>query len=251
MTEYSQFAHVYDVFMEDAPYDQWVSFTKDICDKYDSSPKKVIDLGCGTGEISLRLANKGYVVTGVDLSQDMLTIADQKSQEQGLEVTWIKQDLRTLEGISGFDLAVSYCDVINYIPELEDLRNTFENIYHSLKEDGLLIFDVHDVEYVKNDLIEHTFSDVNDEMAYIWNCFGSEHPGEMFHELTFFLKQGDHYIRFDEDHHQRTYKPSVFRNILEEIGFVNINIYHDFNCRNEKQETFSERNFIVAQKQSR
>src|SRR5699024_12337533 len=111
-----------DVSMEDAPYDQWVSFTKDICDKYDSSPKKVIDLGCGTGEISLRLANKGYVVTGVDLSQDMLTIADQKSQEQGLEVTWIKQDLRNREGKSRFDLAVSYFNGINYIASLEHIR---------------------------------------------------------------------------------------------------------------------------------
>lgn len=251
MTKYNQFAQVYDAFMEEAPYDNWVAFTEQVCKKYDFSPKKVIDLGCGTGEISLRLAKKGYAVTGVDLSQDMLTIADQKAQERALEVNWIHQDLRTLEGTSGFDLAISYCDVINYIPGINDLEGTFENVYQSLQENGLFIFDVHNLKYVENHLVGHTFSDVNDEMAYIWSCFGSNHPGEMFHELTFFQKQGHSYIRFDEEHHQRTYESSVFREILEKIGFVNINIYHDFNCENEKQQTLTERNFIVAQKQSR
>lgn len=214
MTEYSQFAHVYDAFMKDAPYDMWVSFTEEVCRKYHLSIEKIIDLGCGTGEISLRLAKKGYFVTGVDLSQEMLTIADQKSQVQDLHVNWIEQDLRTLEGISGFDLAISYCDVINYIAELDDLKKTFGNVYRGLRENGLFIFDVHDVEYVKDHLIDHTFSDVSDDMAYIWNCFGSHIPGEMFHELTFFQKQGHHYIRFDEDHYQRTYHPSFFMKFL-------------------------------------
>lgn len=251
VTKYTHFAHLYDVFMQDAPYDDWVSFTEEVCAAHSIEPTSIIDLGCGTGEVALRLADKGYDVTGIDLSADMLTVADQKAKEQTISVTWLQQDLRTMEGFSEIDLAISYCDVINYITEQEELKNVLKNVYESLRADGLFIFDVHAMEYVERDLIDHTFSDVDDDMAYIWNCFGSEKKGELFHELTFFAKQGDHYERFDEDHHQRTYETTTYVSLLKETGFANIKFYSDFQLKNEKHEQKSERIFIVAQKQSR
>lgn len=251
MTDYTHFASVYDAFMEEAPYDKWVSFTKDICKKHQLSPDSIVDLGCGTGEIALRLADEGYAVTGVDMAQDMLTIAEQKSQLHSQRISWVHQDIRTLTGMKQMDLAVSYCDVMNYITEEDEINQTFKGIYDCLRHDGLFIFDIHGMQYVENALVEHTFSDVNDQMAYIWNCFGGESAGEMFHELTFFVKQNEGYRRFDEDHHQRTYETSFYTKTLQQVGFSKIEIYTDFSVKNQNQEQSGERIFIVAQKQSR
>ncbi len=251
MSEYTRFAQVYDAFMKDAPYDDWVTFTDEACRQADFHPKSIIDLGCGTGEIALRLAEKGYTVTGVDMSPDMLTIADQKSQAKNVPVTWVHQDIRALAGIHQVDLAISYCDVVNYITDEADIEQAFQRIYDSLQPNGMFIFDFHALSYVEEHLVDHTFTDVNDEMAYIWDCFGTETVGEMVHELTFFMKQQHAYIRFDEEHHQRTFHASFYTEALEKAGFSKMKITNDFLTENEKQEEIHERKFIVAQKQSR
>ncbi len=251
MTNYIQFAQVYDAFMQNAPYDEWVSFTEEVCAARSYKPTTIIDLGCGTGELSLRLAQQGYQVTGIDVSANMLTVADQKAKKQSLPITWVQQDLRTMEGFSEMDLAISYCDVINYITEQDELKQVMKGVFDSLREGGLFIFDVHAVEYAENYLMDHTFADLDDELAYIWHCFSGETKGDLFHELTFFVNQGYGYERFDEDHHQRTYESSIYVDLLKETGFSNIEIFYDFQLKNEKQEQINERMFIVAKKQSR
>lgn len=251
MREYTHFAQMYDAFMEDAPYDKWVSFTRAICERYKHVPASIVDLGCGTGEIALRFAQEGFHVTGVDLSADMLTIADQKAQKMSVPLSWLHQDIRTMEVTEQVDLAVSYCDVVNYITEIDELVQMMESVHKSLRSNGLFIFDVHALNYVEQHLINHTFSDVDNDMAYIWNCFGSENTGELFHELTFFMKQHEQYERFDEDHHQRTYETSVYIDLMKKAGFANIEIFSDFQVKNEKSVNTEERIFIVGQKQSR
>src|SRR5699024_11721506 len=77
--------------------------------------QKVAYLGCGTGELTIKLAKEGYQLLGVDYSIDMLTHADQKSRQENLDIQWIHQDLRELEGLDQLDVAVSFCDVMNYI----------------------------------------------------------------------------------------------------------------------------------------
>lgn len=251
VSNYTHFAQLYDAFMKDAPYDRWVSFTEEILSEYAFVARTILDLGCGTGEIALRFAKKGYDVTGVDLSAEMLTIADEKARVQATPIAWIHQDLRTMEGIGEVDLAISYCDVINYITEEDELKQVFERVYDSLAEGGLFIFDVHGLSYAEQQLMDQTFSDVDEDMAYIWNCFSGKRRGELFHELTFFAKQGNQYERFDEDHSQRTYEPVFYEQLLQKAGFSMIRIYSDFQLKIENHDEITERNFIVAQKQSR
>lgn len=242
---YEQMATLYDKFMKGAPYEDWVRFTKEMVK--DRDIKQIIDLGCGTGEITLKLSQAGFQLCGVDYSEDMLSLALQKSLKLNLPIQWYCQDLRKLEGFSNIDCAISYCDVINYITEKEELENVFNRVYSLLKPGGIFLFDVHSVFQVENRYKNHTFADVLEDSAYIWNCVEGEFPGEVYHDLTFFTLEGEHYIRFDEYHHQRTYSINFYLKILQDSGFENIKIYADFSSEDNVKEE-SERIFFFAEK---
>src|SRR5690625_303092 len=124
---YRHMAYYYDQLMKDAPYDKWINFTTSVFENYQQPIKLVADLGCGTGEITTRLAKQNYHMYGVDYSSDMLTFADQKARHKQVQVEWLKQDLRALTGLEGLDAVISYCDVINYITSEADLNNVFRS----------------------------------------------------------------------------------------------------------------------------
>lgn len=245
---YQYMASVYDDFMKHAPYDQWVQFTTDVFKKHGKHIDRIIDLGCGTGEITLRLAKQGYQMAGIDYSLEMLAFAEQKAFESGLAVEWFQQDLRELAGFTNIDVAISYCDVMNYITAQEDIKEVFKRIYASLTNDGLFIFDVHSLDHVENTLINNTFAEVTDDGAYIWECLPGATTGEMHHQLTFFKLVDDKYIRFDEYHTQRTYDVSFYKQVLQQTGFRHIYMYQDFSLKNENSVEDAERIFFLAVK---
>ncbi len=247
---YHRFAYIYDVLMDHAPYKQWVTFTKDIIKHKKTEVKTIVDLGCGTGEIALRLSEVGFDVTGVDYSEEMLTTASQKALDKNKRLSWVKQDIRYLEGFNDIDLFISFCDVINYITEPEELLEVFKRVYASLAEEGMFIFDFHSIYYAEDKLVDQTFADVTEELAYVWECEPGDRRGEMFHYLTFFQKDNNHeqYSRFDETHHQQTYELNEYKNLLEESGFSKIDVYGDFLLENEFSEKSNERIFICVQK---
>lgn len=245
---YTNFAQVYDKLMEHAPYDHWASFTEEIIDKLNIQVSSILDLGCGTGEVALRLAKKGYTVTGVDKSADMLSQAMAKSTRENIPITWIKQDITMLAGFSNIDLVISYCDVMNYITSQRDIEHVCKHVYDSLTDDGLFIFDIHNPNYAEQQLVGHTFADVTDELSYIWECERGAEAGDMYHYLTFFQQEGHRYVRFDEVHHQKTYDLSVYRDILKNVGFTNVEMYADFKLDNVNSYDDSERLFVLAKK---
>ncbi|SET61952.1 Methyltransferase domain-containing protein [Oceanobacillus limi] len=249
---YQQMALLYDKLMEDAPYDAWVTFTESILQQFGIKDAHIADLGCGTGEITYRLASKGYHMVGVDYSADMLAIAEQKVSKLNLPIHWLNQDLKDLHGLDQMDAAISYCDVMNYITETDELEAVFHHVANSLKPGGLFIFDVHSLHHVQDNLINQTFADVTEEASYIWDCSEGDYPGEMYHDITFFmLDEGNKYTRFDETHHQRTYSVSIYEQLLKKSGFININFYSDFSLENQYLEEKVERIFIIGEKGSR
>lgn len=245
---YQHFAEVYDRLMDHAPYEQWVSFTNEVIKRRGNDIKKVVDLGCGTGEIAIRMDRLGYDVTGVDLSTEMLSLATSKSNEQKGNVRWIKQDIRSLEGFHDVELFISYCDVINYLTDKVDVLHAFEAVYNGLTNDGVFIFDVHHIDYAKQYLMDQTFTNVEEDIAYIWDCQPGDNHGEMFHHITCFYPSNNAYARFDEMHHQQVYEIEEYVQLLKKVGFAKIEIYHDFKLENSISPKNVERNFIVAQK---
>ncbi|GGM31062.1 putative methyltransferase YqeM [Paraliobacillus quinghaiensis] len=247
---YNKMAAVYDLLMEDAPYDKWQVFTEGVFNIYQNKINEVVDLGCGTGQITCRLAKAGYNLVGIDLAADMLTHAAKRADEEQLKIQWVEQDLRELEIFDQFDAAISYCDVINYITTEAELLKVFNNTYQLLQSEGLFIFDVHALEYVESNLKDQIFSEMYEDMGYVWFCEAGDHPGEVFHDLTFFIQDQTQYERFDETHHQRTFPVATYQKLLEKSGFRILNLYADFSLEpiELEQTNNAERLFFVCQK---
>lgn len=246
---YTQLAYYYDLFMKHAPYDEWVLFTEKVFQKYKKDVDTITDLGCGTGEIAIRLSKLNYSLIGIDSSSHMLTMADQKSFAQGENILWMKQDLRHLTGLHQQDVMISYCDVINYLKDIIDLKCVFNKIYNSLAADGLFIFDVHDFDYAHHHMMNQTFADVYDDFTYVWFCHADREEGSMIHDMTFFVKnETGHFIKFTEVHEQQTYPIEVYIQLLHEAGFRHIDIYNDFQIESPAQKEHIKRRFFVALK---
>ncbi len=245
---YEQFAYLYDELMEDAPYDEWVRFVKEKLNTYHVGGKNLLDLACGTGQLSIRFAKEGYDVTGVDLSSDMLAVAQAKSEEEGLRIPFFEQNMANLEGHGLFDIIGIFCDSLNYLQSEPEVADTFSNVYQHLKEGGLFFFDVHSVHKISHGFIDQTFALAEERLSYIWNSFSGDWPNSVEHELSFFVldEQSGKYDRFDELHYQRTYSVKQYEDWLKDAGFDLLEVCADF--ENDAPKTESERIFFIARK---
>ncbi|WP_062355677.1 class I SAM-dependent DNA methyltransferase [Bacillus kwashiorkori] len=227
---YESFAYLYDQLMDEAPYDAWLTFFKTMQETHFSSCKNVLDLACGTGEMSIRLHEAGYNVTGVDLSEDMLAVASEKAITKGYNIPFFQQNMTNLQGFGQFDAVVIFCDSLNYLKDESEVISTFRSVFQVLKQGGLLLFDVHSLYKMNNLFPGKTFAYNGEEISYIWNSYRGELPNSVEHELTFFVldEETNQYDRFEEVHFQRTYPIEQYYTWLTEAGFTLLNTAGDF-----------------------
>jgi len=244
---YKRFAYVYDDLMKDAPYLEWVEFTENIIEQLNIKPKNILDLGCGTGSIAIPLSKKGYKVTGVDLSEEMLSIAYEKMQGEQLTFPLIQQNMKELELTEAFDLIISYCDSLNYLNGIEDVKETFTKVNKHLKNGAYFIFDMHSPYKLTHIYNDQVFAWDQDEIGLIWNTDVDETNLKVEHDLTFFVEREDGaYEKFKESHKQQTYSIELVKQLLEQTGFECIDTYSDFQLQPVHNET--ERIFYLARK---
>lgn len=227
---YEQFARVYDELMNDVDYPQWIKIVRDACKTHAPNTRTFLDVGCGTGTLSILLKQEGYEVTGVDLSDDMLMIANAKVMENNLSIPFFQQDMRELEGFSTFDAVGIFCDSLNYLETEEDVKQTFQTVHEHLVSDGLFIFDVHSIFKMEEIFKDETFTLNDEEISYIWNCYEGQYPHSIEHDLSFFVLDPttNQYNRFDEFHKQRTFSIEKYKQWLKEANFNVLDILGDF-----------------------
>ena len=142
MGAYESFASVYDLFMNDVDYDGWTDYIEEIWKKFGLTPGLVCELGCGTGNITLRLAERGYDMIAVDLSAEMLSEAEKKAEEKNINALFLMQDMREFELYGTVSSVLCLCDSLNYITEDEDMQDVFDLVNNYLDPGGLFIFDL-------------------------------------------------------------------------------------------------------------
>ncbi|WP_136606594.1 class I SAM-dependent DNA methyltransferase [Paenibacillus dokdonensis] len=238
MSSYRKFAYVYDELMEDMPYPDWLRFARQAWDKHGSMPKSVVELGCGTGSITIPLVNSGFEVTGIDLSADMLSVARRKmeSTPQGSRlyregsIRWVQQDMREWEIPEQVDAVISFCDCFSYLLEERDVTAAFAQTYKGLKPGGIFLFDVHHPNTMIRYDEEQPFVWDDRSVSYIWTCELDAPRCEIEHHLSIFAKeeQSDLYRRFEETHVQRAYDPEWMKTELVKAGFRDVKCYADF-----------------------
>lgn len=218
MEAYTDFAYVYDTLMDNTPYEQWCERIMDILRRHGIDKELVLDLGCGTGTLTELLAKKGYDMIGVDYSQEMLARAMEKREESGLQILYLLQDMREFELYGTVKAVVSVCDSLNYLLEEEEVIETFRLVNNYLDPKGLFIFDFNTVYKYKEVIGDTTIAENREDCSFIWENYYHEEDEINEYEVTFFVKEGDLYRRFEETHYQRGYTPGQMKNFLTKAG---------------------------------
>ncbi|MDP4088098.1 MAG: class I SAM-dependent methyltransferase [Bacillota bacterium] len=236
MGTYNRFAEIYDgLIAEDVDYALWRDFIIGKCSQYNIPMKDYLDLGCGTGNLSLIIGKLFSRCWCVDLSEDMLIIAEEKFRENRIKARFIMQNMIDLNLNTKFNLITSSLDCINYLTGDGDLDKLFSRIHAHLKDDGLFIFDINSEYKLKNILGENTFTYNSDEVVYIWENRIESEIVEM--ELTFFVKCDDFYERFDECHRERIYSHSDIRTSLNNNGLMIIDTLDNYTDQKPSYES--------------
>lgn len=226
MGAYEALAVSYDRLTNDVDYRQTVEFYKEILGQEGCSPRTAVDLACGTGSVALLLAKEGLQVTGVDMSEEMLTVACQKAQELRVPPRFVCQRLQELRLPRGVDLAVCALDSLDYILDPEDCREAIRRVYKVLNPGGIFIFDVNTPEKLRA-MDGQVFLDEDDDVYCVWRGEFDAQSNICFYGMDLFQRQGNVWHRSFEEHQEYAYSQEQLTLFLKDAGFNAIQVYAD------------------------
>lgn len=280
MEAYTDFASVYDTFMDETPYEEWAEFIHGLIKEYgisepvvqvsaedkrckadedniskteilDSEKNLVLDLGCGTGTLTELLAQKGYDMIGVDFSQEMLNVAMAKKEKSGSEILYLCQDMRELDLYSTIGTVISVCDSVNYLLEEEEVIETFRLVNNYLYPGGLFVFDFNTLYKYEQVIGDTTIAENREDCSFIWDNYYHEEECINEYDLTIFIKeaQDDLFRKFSETHYQRGYTLEEMKSYVKQAGLQFVKAI-DAETHEAPTEV-SERIYIVAREQGK
>ena len=281
MDAYTSFAQVYDLFMDNVPYDKWCSWICDYLRKENVEDGLILDLGCGTGKLTRLMAKEGYDMIGIDMSYDMLDIAREQEMlaqmeamdrmeamdqmeamnqmdgrdamqeeyenylDKGREILYLQQDMREFELYGTVRAIYSSCDCINYLMEEEDVEAVFRLANNYLDPEGLFIFDVNTPYKYEKLLGDNTFAEDREESSFIWNNFYDKEEGVNQYDLSIFVREEDgRFQRFRETHYQRSYSLETLKTLIERSGMEFVAAFDAYSYEPVRED--SEKITIVA-----
>ncbi|MBC8492588.1 MAG: class I SAM-dependent methyltransferase [Chloroflexi bacterium] len=249
MSFFDSFAYFY----TKGPYPQYsermVELLPNVLARFDARPQTILDIACGEGTFAVAMAKKGLRVTGVDRSPQMLEFARERAERENAEVEFLRQDMRSLTFDDRFDLTTCWFDSLNYVLELEGIQKTFAGVYRALKKAGLFVFDMNTIY----------------GLAVDWQrepCYIQQNSPEFF-EIHFpsydfekriaitsilgFVKEGDGWVRMDEEHKERGYTLEEIRQCSQAVGFQELACWGSLEVMSEPRP-HSGRVWFVMQK---
>ncbi|MDF2803422.1 MAG: Methyltransferase type 12 [Anaerocolumna sp.] len=255
MFAYTGFAQVYDTFMDNVPYDMWTEYLHSLLKEYGINDGLVLELGCGTGNVTRRLSKIGYDMIGIDFSEEMLEIAREKEyltdyayeeqeedneenigkdNEENIEedyntspILYLNQDMREFELFGTVAAVVCICDGMNYITKEEDLLKVFKLANNYLDNEGVFIFDLNTEYKYKNLLADNVIAENREDCSFIW---------ENYYDEAF--------VRFRETHVQKAYSLDTIKNLIKESGMEFVAAYDAFTRMPPNDK--SERLYVIA-----
>lgn len=242
-TQYSSLAQCYDRLNSHIDYKRWANF---LVTKFRENGigegSLILDLACGTGNITLPLSEYGYDMIGADISPEMLNEARNKKGAE--KVLWLLQDMRSFE-LYGTVAAVVCClDSINYVTGKVGLRKCFSLVHNYLDPNGIFIFDVNTPYKFKNVYKDNHYILEADGVYCGWKNHFDEKTGLCDFELSIFSENGSNYIRYDELQRERCWPISVLSSLLNDTGFEILDTVCDFDMTKPKND--SERVFFIC-----
>ena len=281
MDSYTGFAEVYDTFMDETPYEEWADYisqlilhygisrpsgvTEDteLCDQDQkalcSERDLIVELGCGTGNFTQKMAEKGYDMIGIDNSSEMLDIALKKKEKSNRNMMYLEQDMREIDLYSTAGTFISVCDSINYLLEEDDVQKTFALVNNYLYPGGIFIFDFNTLHKYRDVIGDTTIAEDRDNCSFIWDNYYHADEAINEYDLTIFVAQGymdkdkapisdgGLFRKFTETHYQRGYTLDEMKRFVENAGMKFVTAI-DAETHEEVTEK-SERVYVIAREQ--
>lgn len=216
---YSAFAAVYDELMKPAGYKERADYLIKILSSYGICDGLLLDLACGTGELSVELSKRGFEVIGTDASADMLCEAQTKAYEASQNILFLCQRMEETDLYGTVRAIVCTLDSINHLESTEALFQTFSRLKNFIDPGGIMIFDVNTVFKHREILGNNTF--VYDEKGVycVWrNSLHSDGRTVSFN-LDFFVREGAKYERFGESFKEIAFTDKELTAACEQNGF--------------------------------
>lgn len=283
MNSYTDFAYVYDTFMDEVPYEKWAGFISRLIKKYgisrpaetskasanDETLKEIrkgtraqkdsdiiVELGCGTGSLTRLMYQKGYDIIGIDNSEDMLSVAYNKKLEDNQDIMYLCQDMRKLKLGTSVGTFISVCDSVNYILTDKDMVKMFSCVRKILCDNGVFIFDFNTVHKYRDVIGDTTIAENREDCSFIWENFFDKKKNINEYDLTIFVRKA--YEGMDtssdeglfrksfETHLQRGYTLDEMKSFIESAGLFYVTAI-DADTHKEVT-TLSERIYVIARK---
>ncbi|MFO7612849.1 MAG: class I SAM-dependent methyltransferase [Clostridia bacterium] len=242
---YGDAAAYYDILTSDIDYGKYAMYFNDIFKRHmDRIPDAVMDLGCGTGSLTIKLAGMGYDMTGIDASPEMLGEAYAKGNPR---ILWINQDFTEIDLFGTYDAAVSLLDCVNHLPGEREVEKYFRLVHNYLNPGGLFVFDINSEYKFREVFSSNVFYSVSDDFTYIWqnDYIDDERTCEM--EITIFIRENMLYKRVDTYNTERAYAVADMKDLLKKSGFDIVDVYNDLTFDEPGEK--AERIFFVSRKE--
>lgn len=228
MTAYANLAGYYDLLMDDVDYSAWAEYYLALLRRAGVAPGRLCDCACGTGAMSVQFALRGLMVTGADISGEMLSKAQERARREGVQAMFVRQDMCALKLPRPVDAVVCACDGVNYLLNDDRLSAFFQSARSALRPGGALAFDISSAHKLRNIIGNNLFGEDREDVAYLWfNRYDPERDTVTM-DLTFFARDPDgRYRRCEESHVQKAHDPAHLAALLTQAGFSGIEIFGD------------------------
>lgn len=226
MGAYEALAVSYDRLTNDVDYEATVAFYNEILKREGLHPRTVVDLACGTGSVTAILARQGLQVTGVDMSEEMLTVAMEKVMDMENPPRFVCQKLQKLWLPRGVDLAVCALDSLDYVTNPENCKESIRRVYKALNPGGIFIFDVNTPEKLRA-MDSQVFLDEDDDVYCVWRGEFDEQSNICSYGMDLFQRRGEVWERSFEEHREYAYSQEQLTEYLKTAGFTHIKVYAD------------------------
>jgi SAM-dependent methyltransferase len=246
LPSFTAVAEVYDHLMRSIPYRWWLTYVEEMLARFEKHPKTVMDLACGTGSLTLLLAEKGYAAVGVDNSFGMLSVAGRKAEKLGISVPFVLQDATSLSFRPAFNLVVSLFDSLNYIIGAERLRCAFQRISEACLPGATFMFDVNTIRALELELFTQNNLNTSDWLKYNWLSRYDPASRISTIQMNFTVSQDGQEFSFQEIHRQMGYELSEISGMLGDSGLRVLAVFDAYST--EKVHPLSTRAFFVTEK---
>ena len=246
MEAYTDFAKVYDIFMDETPYEAWCAYLKQKLCEAGITNGLLLELGCGTGSLTQLLEDAGFDMIGVDNSIEMLEEANRKKILENREILYLLQDMREFELYGTVRAVICACDSINYLTDKEDLIQCFRLVNNYLDPGGLFLLDFNTIHKYRDVIGDTVIAENREECSFIWENGYDEEDKINEYDLTLFIRESENglYRKYEETHYQRGYELSEIMECLKEAGLVFVAAYDNYTDLPAGDE--SERIVVIA-----